>query len=407
MLKGKKIILGVTASIAAYKAPYIIRLLIKEKAEVKVIITPMARKFVTPVTLSALSNNPVLIDFFSGEDGIWNSHVELGNWADLFLVAPLTATTMGKMVNGIADNLLVATYLSAKCPVMLAPAMDFDMYKHPSTARNLEILKSYGNLIIEPATGELASGLHGKGRMEEPEIIVKKVIDFFKDSDRIKKNDSGKLVGKKILITAGPTHEPIDPVRYISNHSSGKMGYAIAETCADHGAVVTLVCGPAQLDTDHPGIEIIRVVTTREMYNSCIQRFKEQDMAILAAAVSDYTPASPQKRKIQKGKETMVVELKPTIDIAAELGKRKTPKQVLAGFAVETHDEVENAKIKLHKKNFDFIVLNSLKDPGAGFGHDTNKITIIDKDNKIEKFELKSKKEVAEDIVDKLEKYII
>jgi len=403
MLKGKKIILGVTASIAAYKSAFIVRLLVKEGAEVKVIITPSAREFVTPVTLSTLSGNPVLSDFYTGKDGTWNSHVELGQWADIMLIAPVTASSMGKMVNGIADNLLVATYMSARCPVILAPAMDLDMYNHPSTRRNIDLLKSYQNHIIEPVTGELASGLYGKGRMEEPEVIVERLREILNDlSGKTGKKKSKSLTGKKILVTAGPTQEKLDPIRFIGNHSSGKMGYAIAETCADHGADVILISGPVSVRTENINIRVIHVTSAAEMHKSCVTEFPGCHAAIMSAAVADFTPKSHSKSKIKIKQDGITLEMVPTKDIAADLGKMKKNDQVVAGFALEVEDEMKNAVEKLQKKNLDFIVLNSLRDEEVDFGTETNKITIIDRNNKIEKFELKPKREVAEDIVRKL-----
>ncbi len=397
MLKGKKIILGITASIAAYKSAELIRLLIKEGAEVKVVMTPYAKEFITPVTLATLSKNTVLSDFFSYDDGEWNNHVELGNWADLMLIAPATANTIAKMAQGVCDNLLLTTYLSARCPVMIAPAMDINMLKHPSTTKNIKTLQSYGNIIIQPSTGELASGLHGKGRMEEPEIIIKKSIEIL--ASKKKKRILGT---KKFLVTAGPTYEPIDPIRFISNHSSGKMGYAIAEHLAEQGATVTLISGPTSLITEHKNINIISVVSAEQMYNACISNFPMVDCAIMTAAVADFTPVSLHNNKIKRSSDNITIELKPTIDIAAELGGLKKNNQIIVGFALETDNEIKNAKLKLKKKNFDFIVLNSLNDKNAGFDHDTNKITIIDKHNNIKKFELKHKTQVAKDIVDKL-----
>ena len=393
-LEGKHIILGITGSIAAYKAAMLLRLLKKEGAEVQVVITPSGKEFITPVTLSALSNNPVVSEFFGANDGTWNSHVDLGLWADLMLIAPVTATTLGKMANGIADNMLVTTYLSAKCPVLLAPAMDLDMFAHPSTQRNITILKDYGNRIIEPGEGELASGLEGKGRMEEPEKILEIVVQQL--------SRKKKLLNKSFLVTAGPTFEKIDPVRFIGNYSSGKMGYALAEELAEQGAEVTLVSGPVSLNTTNPGIKVVGVESAEEMYNESINNFDTCDGAIMCAAVADFTPLEKETVKTKRGKENWSIELKPTKDIAAELGKLKTNKQVLVGFALETNNELENAQGKLQKKNLDFIVLNSLQDKGAGFGVDTNKITIVDKDNNQQIFELKSKKEVAKDIIEKM-----
>lgn len=394
MLKGKKIILGITGSIAAYKAATLIRLLVKEGALVKVIVTPYAKEFITPVTLATLSKNTVLCDFFHHDDGAWNSHVELGLWADIMLIAPASANTIAKMATGVCDNLLLTTYLSMRCPVMIAPAMDCDMFQHPATVRNIETLKSFGNIFIEPASGELASGLQGKGRMEEPEIIVKQVEEFFKSRTI--------LSGKKFLVTAGPTYEAIDPVRFIGNHSSGRMGYSIAETLAASGAKVTMISGPSPLKILHKNIEVIKVVSAEDMLKACVKHFKNVHAAVLSAAVADFTPATSSPEKIKKKGIPMNIALKPTADIAAMLGKLKTKNQLLVGFALETNDEINNAKKKLKEKNFDFIVLNSLNDEGAGFNCDTNKIIIIDRHNKIEKYGLKPKTEVARDIKNKI-----
>lgn len=393
-LNNKKIILGITGSIAAYKAAFLLRLLVKEGADVKVLITPSGKEFITPVTLSALSGKPVDSEFFVNTDGSWHSHVDLGLWADLMLIAPATANTMGKMTLGIADNLLITSYLSARCPVFIAPAMDLDMYKHPAVQKNIQTLQSYGNRIIEPDEGELASGLSGKGRMAEPENIVEQIISFF---ERKK-----ELSGKRVLLTAGPTYEQIDPVRFIGNYSSGKMGYALAEELADRGAKVVLVSGPVEREIYNENIEIIRVKTAAEMLRACIEEFPLCDAAILAAAVADFTPVQAEDIKIKRKKENYSIELKPTTDIAAELGRVKKLNQIMVGFALETDKEEQNAFAKLKRKNFDFIVLNSLRDEGAGFGTDTNLITIIDKNNNRQKYELKPKKLVAIDIVDKL-----
>lgn len=393
MLKGKKIVLGITGSIAAYKACYIIRGLIKRGAEVQVVITPAGKEFITPITLSALTSKPVISEFFSGRDGTWNSHVDLGLWADAMLIAPATASTIGKMANGIADNMLITTYLSAKAPVFVAPAMDLDMFAHPSTQKNLEILRSYGNHIIEPGEGELASHLVGKGRMEEPEAIIKVLEEFFAEKQDLSK--------KKVLITAGPTYEKIDPVRFIGNYSSGKMGFALAEECAERGAEVTLIAGPVQMKTVHPNIKRINVESAQQMYEAAMENYPSADAGILCAAVADFTPQVVADNKIKRKGDEMTVVLKPTQDIAASLGKTKRDNQLLAGFALETNDELQNAQGKMERKNFDFIVLNSLQDQGAGFRHDTNKITIIDKNGTTE-FPLKSKREVASDIVDRM-----
>ena len=398
MLKGKKIVLGVTGSIAAYKAAMLLRLLVKEGAEVQVVMTPFAKEFITPLTLSTLSGRPVLCGFFNAADGSWNSHVELGLWADAMIVAPATAATLGKMANGIADNLLVTTYLSMKAPVFIAPAMDLDMYAHPSTQRNIEILKGYGNTIIEAASGELASHLEGKGRLEEPEKIVQTLKDFFFESCDLK--------GRKVLITAGPTYEKIDPVRFIGNYSSGKMGFAIAGECARRGADVTLVAGPVSLATPHPSINRIDVESANEMYDATVGAFPSCDVAILSAAVADYRPAVQANEKIKRTAADMTIELQANKDIAAALGGMKTAEQRLVGFALETNNGEVNANDKLVKKNLDFIVLNTLEDKGAGFACDTNKVTIIGKDSKTE-YPLKSKKEVAKDIVSHLAKLFL
>ncbi len=399
MLSGKKIILGVSGSIAAYKSAILLRLLIKAGAEVQVIITKAGKEFITPVTLSALSGRPVLGDFFENKDGTWHSHVDLGLWADLFIIAPATANTMGKMVNGICDNLLITTYLSARCPVMIAPAMDLDMFQHPSTKKNMEILSSWGCEIIEPTSGELASGLLGKGRMEEPEMIVEKVTNFFN------KNQDKPLKGINIILTAGPTYEPIDPVRFIGNHSSGKMGIAIAEELANQGANVELVAGPMKYDSVHPNIKKHNVKTAQQMYEKCIEIFPKTDVAIMAAAVGDYTPIEPLTTKIKRKNETLTIELKANPDIAAELGKIKNKSQILVGFALETDNEELNAEKKLKAKNLDFIVLNSLKNPGAGFSTQTNQITIIDNKNNKQNYPLKDKTEVAKDIIEYLKQF--
>lgn len=394
MLKGKKIILGITGSIAAYKACYLIRGLIKKGAEVQVVITPAGKEFITPITLSALTSKPVISDFFAQRDGTWNSHVDLGLWADAMLIAPATASTIGKMANGIADNMLITTYLSAKAPVFVAPAMDLDMFAHPSTQKNLEILRSFGNRIIEPASGELASHLVGKGRMEEPENIVRVLDEFFSSSE--------ELSGKRIMITAGPTYEKIDPVRFIGNYSSGKMGFALAEECARRGAEVTLIAGPVQLKTEHSRINRIDVESAREMYDIACLNFPQSDAGILCAAVADFRPEIIADKKIKREKEEeLTLHLQSTEDIAAHLGRMKQANQKLIGFALETNNEQHNAEGKLERKNFDFIVLNSLNDAGAGFQHDTNKISIIDRQGHIN-YGLKSKSEVASDIIDRL-----
>jgi len=398
MLKGRKILLGVTGGIAAYKAAVIIRLLVKEGAEVKVVMTPLAKEFITPLTLATLSKNPVLVDFFDPEDGRWNSHIDLGLWADLFLIAPATANTIGKMAAGIADNLLLTSYLSARCPVFLAPAMDLDMLAHPATMSNIERLRSFGNHIIEPDTGELASGLEGRGRMAEPEVMVKEISKFLSK----KKIDKLPLQGKHVFINAGPTVEPIDPVRFISNHSSGRMGIALADEAASLGAEVTLVLGPVNLRPSEKNIYIVDVRTASEMMDASVKAFRSCDIAILAAAVADFTPVTTLSAKMKRGIGEMVITLQPTEDIAAFLGEIKQKNQLLVGFALETENELNNAIGKLHRKNFDLIILNSLRDEGAGFDHDTNRITIIDNNNNIDKFELKSKDEVALDIFKKI-----
>ena len=390
MLQGKKILLGVTGSIAAYKSAQIIRLLIKNGAEVKVIMTPLAKEFITPLTLATLSKNPILIDFFDPTNGNWNSHVDLGLWADAFLISPATANTIAKMTAGIADNLLLTSYLSARAPVFVAPAMDLDMYSHPTTQANIQKLKESGCAIIEPATGELASGLEGKGRMEEPEKIVACLIDYFTPKF---------LKGKKILITAGPTYENLDPVRFVGNYSTGKMGFALAETCASLGAEVYLIAGPVHLNANHPLITRIDVETADEMYQAAVNNFSSMDGAILSAAVADFKPKYASEQKIKRGKENLIIEFVPNPDIAKKLGEMKSEKQFLVGFALETNEEEMNALGKMDRKNFDFIVLNSLKDEKAGFGFDTNKITLLFRSGGIKKFELKSKLKVAEDIV--------
>jgi len=396
MLRGKNILVGVTGGIAAYKAASIIRLLVKEGAEVKVIMTDHAKKFITPLTLATLSGHPVMSEFINSESGSWNSHIELGMWASLFLIAPATANTIAKMANGIADNLLLTTFLSARCPVFIAPSMDVDMLNHPSTQKNIDILRKNGNFILDPASGELASGLTGKGRLAEPEDIVMEINNFFK------KKSYNPLKGKQVLINAGPTREPVDPVRFLSNYSTGKMGIALADIAAEYGADVQLVLGPVNLVPENSSIEIIDVTTAESMANECIARFSSCDIAILSAAVADFSPEQTEQRKIKKTENGLILKLKPTTDIAETLGKLKKPSQVLAGFALETNNEMENARAKLKKKNLDLIVLNSLSDDGAGFGFDTNKITIIDRNNNINKFELKSKEEAARNILGKI-----
>lgn len=393
MLRGKKILLGVSGSIAAYKAALLIRLLVKEQAEVQVIATPSACSFITPLTLSTLSKRPVFTEFVKDQTGQWNNHVDLAVWADILIIAPATANTVAKCAHGLCDNLLSAVYLSAKCPVVFAPAMDLDMYLHPSVQDNLKSLKNYGNYIIDPEHGELASGLIGQGRMAEPEQIV----EFLKGDFFSKKLP---LIGKKVLITAGPTYEAIDPVRFIGNRSSGKMGYAIAEACRNFGAEVKLISGPSHLERPH-NIDFVGVEDAETMYGETLRALPDADIIILSAAVADYKPAIVHKEKMKKGAtdESLNIPLERTKDIAAEVGKLKRSNQVSVGFALETENEQKNAIGKIKSKNLDFIVLNSLKDQGAGFGYDTNKVTIIDKNNTLYAFDLKSKSEVANDIV--------
>lgn len=392
MLENKKIVLGITGGIAAYKACNLARLLIKKGAEVQVVMTPSAKEFITPLTLSTLTHKPVVSEFFDRRDGSWHSHVDLGLWADAMIIAPATASSIGKMANGIADNMLITTYLSMKAPVFVAPAMDLDMFAHPSTQQNIQRLVSYGNHIIEPGTGFLASKLEGKGRMEEPEKIVEVLEKHFSKQQ--------SLTGKSVLITAGPTYEKIDPVRFVGNYSSGKMGYALAEACAKQGAEVTLVSGPVMLQTKHPTIRRIDVESAQEMYSAATTHFPQADIAILSAAVADFTPETTADKKIKRKGDELVLNLRPTQDIAAALGAIKNENQLLVGFALETDNEVQNAQDKMKRKNFDFIVLNSLQDKGAGFRVDTNKITIIDRQQGTTAYETKSKQEVAEDIVE-------
>ncbi|MGB0402728.1 MAG: bifunctional phosphopantothenoylcysteine decarboxylase/phosphopantothenate--cysteine ligase CoaBC [Salibacteraceae bacterium] len=395
MLRGKKILLGVTGSIAAYKSAHLIRLLVKQGAVVKVIMTDAAKDFITPVTLSTLSGYPVISDYYiNKEEGTWENHVDLGLWADLFIVAPASANTIAKMAEGISDNILLTTYLSARCQVVVCPAMDLDMYKHESTLTNLKTLKDRNNLIIEPASGELASGLVGQGRLEEPEVIVDYITSYF--------DGMLDLKGQTILITAGPTYEKIDPVRFIGNHSSGKMGFAIAEEAANRGAKVILVSGPVSLKLENQNIRRVDVTTAQEMYDAVHSEFERVSVAILSAAVADFKPTNTVDSKIKKSSDLMTIELESTKDILASLGEIKTESQKLVGFALETDNEIRNAEGKLAKKNLDFIVLNSLKDKGAGFSGDTNKITIIEKGNKPIIFGLKSKSEVASDILNHL-----
>lgn len=392
MLKDKKIILGVCGGIAAYKTATVTRLLKKAGAQVKVVMTPAAHDFITPLTLATLSGNPALTEFATQQTGEWNNHVELGLWADALLIAPATASTMAKMAHGLGDELLLAVYLSARCPVFFAPAMDLDMLQHPSTQRNIETLTGYGNHLIPPAFGELASGLTGPGRMAEPQEIVDHLNRFF--------HGQNKLKGKKALVTAGPTYEAIDPVRFIGNHSTGKMGFAIAEALADQGADVHLVAGPTAERTHHPGIRLTAVTTAREMFDACVNFFEGADITVLSAAVADYKPEQVASQKIKKKTGDLTLALTRTDDIAETLGKRKHNGQLLVGFALETEQEEAHALKKLEAKNFDLIVLNSLNDRGAGFGHDTNKVTILDKEKRARTFGLKSKKKVADDIVD-------
>lgn len=400
MLKGKKIVLGITGSIAAYKACLLIRQLIKRGAEVQVVITPAGKEFITPITLSALTHKPVISEFFSQRDGTWNSHVDLGLWADAMVVAPCTASTLGKMAHGIADNMLITTYLSMKAPVFIAPAMDLDMYRHPSTQANMKTLLSYGNHIIEPESGFLASGLEGKGRMEEPEVIADRLDQFFSENSQ-----PSPIAGKKVVITAGPTYEKIDPVRFIGNYSSGKMGFAIAEECLRRGADVTLVAGPVSL-TCSSGIRRLDVESCQDMYDAATSEFADGDVAILAAAVADFRPALVADRKIKRGKDDMVITLCPTHDIAAALGASKKSDQTLVAFALETNDEEANAMRKLEKKNADFVVLNSLRNEGTCFRTDQNQIEIVSRDGKTS-YEKKSKADTASDIVDYLEKVVL
>ena len=398
MLKAKNILIGISGSIAAYKIPILVRLLRKAGAEVRIVMTDSAKDFVTPLTLSTVSNNPVSNIAFDKNTGEWDSHVELGLWADLLIMAPLSANTMAKMANGVADNHLLTTYLSARSDVMFAPAMDLDMYQHPSTKSNISTLKQWGHIIIEPTQGELASGLCGMGRMEEPEIIFQKINAYFEKKSALK--------GKKVLISAGPTYEAIDPVRFIGNYSSGKMGYALAEELSNRGAQVYLVSGPVELEEPKSVSHFEKVTSAEQMYKACDSLFAEMDIAIMAAAVADFTPATIAESKIKKGESLSAIQLLPTKDILLSLGKIKKSKQLLIGFALETDNEIANAIGKLEKKNLDLIVLNSMKDKGAGFGFSTNQITLIDKDKHPQSFELKSKTDVAKDIIDKIESLV-
>lgn len=393
MLKGKHIVVGITGSIAAYKACTLIRTFIKKGAEVQVVITPAGKEFITPVTLSTLTSKPVVSEFFSRRDGSWHSHVDLGLWADAMVIAPATASTIGKMAHGIADNMLLTTYLAMKAPVFIAPAMDLDMYAHPATQHNLDIIRSFGNHIIEPAEGELASHLTGKGRMEEPERIAEIIEAFFTTTQ--------DLDGKHVLITAGPTYERIDPVRFIGNYSSGKMGFALAEECAARGARVTLVAGPVQMQAHHPAIQRVNVETAAEMLKASLEAFSSADAAILCAAVADFTPDQAASSKIKRERGEQTLHLIPTQDIAATLGAAKRPGQRVVGFALETDNEESHAREKLVRKHLDFIVLNSLRDAGAGFRCDTNKVTILSAQEE-KKYPLKTKSEVAKDIIDTL-----
>ena len=400
MLEGKKIVLGITGSIAAYKSCLLIRELIKKGAEVQVVITPAGKEFITSITLSALTHKPVISEFFSQKDGTWNSHVDLGLWADAMIIAPCTAASLGKMANGVADNMLITTYLSMKAPVFIAPAMDLDMYKHPSTQKNLETLRGYGNHIIEPANGFLASGLEGKGRMEEPENIVKSLEYFFSESITSKYAERGDLQGKTILITAGPTYERLDPVRFIGNYSSGKMGFALAENCLLRGAKVILIAGPVSL-TCSAAIERIDVESCNEMYDATVREYPKCDAAILCAAVADFRPQQIANHKIKREGDNLTLTLIPTQDIAATIGKMKSEKQRLVVFALETNEEEHNARKKLERKSADFIVLNSTRNPGTTFQSDDNQITIISKDRK-KVYDKKPKAEVARDIINEL-----
>lgn len=399
MLAGKHVLLGITGSIAAYKAAYIVRMLVKEGAEVKVLMTAAAKQFITPLTMATLSRNPILTEFFDPENGQWNSHVSLGMWADVFLIAPASANTLAKMASGVADNLLLTTYLSARCPVMAAPAMDLDMYAHPATQEALRILRSRGVEIVEAASGELASGLDGKGRMEDPETIVDRV--------RVLLGRRESLRGRRALVTSGPTREAIDPVRFISNHSSGKMASAIAVELARRGADVTVVSGPAPVKPSCAGVSVVDVTSAGEMYSAALEEYgRGCDITVLCAAVADFTPAAPSGSKIKKNGESMMLELVPTRDIAAAIGERRRPGEVVVGFALETDNAHDNAQDKLRRKNMDMIVLNSMRDPGAGFGVDTNRVTLFFRDGGSEELPLESKTAVASDIVDRIEKLL-
>ncbi|MBE0663530.1 MAG: bifunctional phosphopantothenoylcysteine decarboxylase/phosphopantothenate--cysteine ligase CoaBC [Bacteroidales bacterium] len=391
-LKGRRILIGITGSIAAYKIPLLIRLLKKSGAEFKVIMTEASTDFVTPLTISTLSESPVFIDPFDKRTGVWNSHIELGNWADIFLIAPVSANTLAKMAMGIADNLLMTTYLATRCPVFFAPAMDLDMYKHPTTQRNIEIIRTFGHRLIEPREGELASGLCGAGRMEEPEEMAKIIADFFKPLKSFE--------GKKVLITAGPTFENIDPVRFIGNYSSGKMGFALAETMAQRGATVTLISGPIHLSTNSNEINRIDVTSAEQMLDACQQYSGQADIIIMAAAVADYQPVQMSDQKIKKSESNLSIDLKPTTDILSQLSKNRKPGQIIVGFALETENELANARKKLQNKNADIIVLNSLREPGSGFKTETNKVSILDRSGNVKEYDLKAKSQVAADIAD-------
>jgi phosphopantothenoylcysteine decarboxylase / phosphopantothenate---cysteine ligase len=395
LLENKKILIGITGSIAAYKIPFLIRLMVKEGAEVKVVMTQAAFDFVTPLTLSTLTHSPILSVPFNSADGSWNSHVDWGNWADIYLIAPASANTIAKMANGITDNLLTAIYLAAKCPVFFAPAMDVDMYQHPSTQENIARLQTFGNKLIAPQVGELASGLSGAGRLEEPDAILDLLIKFFKQTTSLK--------GKIVLITAGPTHEAIDPVRYLGNQSSGKMGFALAEEAAARGANVTLISGPTDIKTNNPNITLVNVVSAQQMYEACHKAFTKSDITIMAAAVADYKPKKVAENKIKKSNHNLVLELEATKDILKSLGEIKSENQFLVGFALETENGEQNALKKLNEKNLDLVVLNSPAEFGSGFGFDTNKITIIQKKGQLKEFPLRSKRDVANDILNSID----
>jgi len=397
-LEGKKILIGITGSIAAYKIPYLVRYLVKEGADVHVIMTEVAKDFVTPLTLSTVSNHPIHSRPYNPETGEWDSHVDLGTWADLYLIAPLSANTMAKMVHGAADNLVVTTYLAATCPVMFAPAMDLDMYKHPGTQENVKKLEKRGNILIQPQSGDLASGLTGVGRMEEPEVLLQKVVDFFLRKNRFK--------GKHVVVTAGPTYESIDPVRFIGNYSSGKMGYALARCFANQGAKVTLISGPTSLSADSPNIAIKRITSAKEMYEEVLNVYDHANVVVMAAAVADYTVSEPSEQKIKKKTDKQQLELTPTQDILKKLGQAKKS-QFLVGFALETEDHEKNAIKKLQNKNADLLVLNSASEKGAGFGADTNRIKVFSREGHSKAFDMKTKDEVAADIVDEVASKIL